>query len=146
MKALQYGIGCSLVLGALLLFLIICFPSCYEAGIREQTTEAVSRMRAYAKWRDAKHPSDEAMQVGVDPFTGKPFLLLPQDQPDSEEWFLISTGPDKELQIGPVEDFTIAAYTPYDPTNGTVSPGDIIYTNSGRLRLGVGHGKPGPAQ
>ncbi len=44
--------------------------------------------------------------------------------PDSKEWYLASAGPDKRVGLDPMNNPECPA-TPYDPTNGSVSPGDV---------------------
>lgn len=55
-------------------------------------------------------------------------------QARSGEWQLLSQGPDKKSNIGPAGNggspYLFSQSLPYDSTNGTVSPGDIVRTQA----------------
>ena len=75
-------------------------------------------------WRRANHPPV------LDPFTGEPFYV----RLEGAAFLILSPGPDGDYDVGPATkpDPTLA-YPPdelvllrYDPTNGTISSGDIL--------------------
>ncbi|MFH0793997.1 MAG: hypothetical protein V2A74_08195, partial [bacterium] len=64
---------------------------------------------------DSKESQDQAMNAFLDPFSDKPFLL---DKKAASPFQLRSVGPDLVANEGDLK---------YDPTNGTVSPGDLFF-------------------
>lgn len=50
------------------------------------------------------------------------------EAPDIGEFLAASLGPDRDL------DSALASTTHFDPTNGTVSDGDIVLTHAGGMR------------
>ncbi len=125
-----------LILGMLLIATAVYFPSYREGRTNGKTTLATERLFEYAVWRDRNPPPRGSYppEKLLDPFTGKPFLLIeglkngnPGDGGNPSAWFLIAPGPDKRFDCGADrETFSLDRYVPYDPTNGIHSPGDIL--------------------
>lgn len=100
-------------------------PNFLEANIRIKTSTANLRMAridlAIALYRHAENRAPESLAVlgkadlPKDPFTGHSFGYIPLQ--DSADYILYSTGPDEKED----QDAVI-----YDPTNGTLSRGDIF--------------------
>ena len=73
--------------------------------------------------------------------TGIQEALLEFTVPALGDWAIASYGPDEERSsiLGGGGDFTTDSFIPYDPTNGTISGGDIVRSQAsaeGRLTPG----------
>jgi hypothetical protein len=121
-----------------------------EVDIRNRVSRTLSDMRSMATaleaWRidNAQYPPHlnvlttpiaYVTRMMLDPFNvGEPFAYHRETRPDVEGWLLVSQGPDEDFDIDPARDYDGSAPQPtpalaariFDPTNGTISDGDLV--------------------
>ncbi|MFC1601135.1 hypothetical protein ACFL34_02160 [Candidatus Sumerlaeota bacterium] len=123
---------------ALLGFCILCaiqLPSYYYFRTREMTIQAFQRMRVIAVELDDIEPDNWPSSLTElpikepetqDPFTGGEFVFFSSTTPQGRAWCLVCAGPNGKSGFQTPD----AIYMPYDPTNGTKSTGDILFTHN----------------
>lgn len=126
-KTIQTIIAISVIIVILHFGFVIYYPSFKEGRIHGKTSEAIEAMLHYALQRDA-NPESRSYSTSIDPFTGRPFVVIEDDkQNDNRRWYMISPGPDKVIDMNLADGVQMKEYVPYDPTNGVVSSGDILF-------------------
>ena len=67
------------------------------------------------------HVRDLGVESPIDPFAKSDYRIVPGREDDENAWYVISTGPDRayEAERDP------SRLIQYDPTNGTISRGDM---------------------
>jgi hypothetical protein len=106
----------------------IALPNFMEASTRDYVMQAkrdILRIQiALERYRNFNGHYPDILKVvegrwidelPVDPFSGKPFIYHPFD--NATKYVLFSVGPDGVENDEPI---------PYDPRNGTISPGEIF--------------------
>lgn len=107
-----------------------------EASILLETDPAFYRRFAYGNSRFWRQIVARTGSGWVDSDTGEPYVG--RDDRDQGAWYLSSYGPD--LKYGPeppTRGSGANALTLYDPTNGTVSAGDIVRSQKDSKGKGV---------
>ena len=109
----------------LILQMWISLPSYFESRIRSKVILALENMRSLASNLDEMSKQETPRQLGhisskrnilIDPFTHEELHF----SSGNGDWLLISSGPDKTYE-------NAENLIPYDPSNGTLSRGDIIF-------------------
>lgn len=105
----------------------------HEGKTRSETKEAYCRMALlsvifdrYVEQSDKRDVQKEMQGVfSQDPFSNNHFHFLYFGE-SNPYWYLVSVGPDRQLCFREANSDLIQ----YDPTNGTLSGGDIIFSSS----------------
>jgi hypothetical protein len=121
---------------AVLLILLYCLAIFIGGSISDEMHRkrqvSYTRMNSIVKYLDSLDKTGFPESVYdlkkifpiKDPFTGKPYIFIIDKH--RGDWFLVGSGPSGDSTF----DRITYSYVPYDPTNGTLSVGDIVYSKN----------------